>query len=67
MAFLQELEQIEESWRKETKDLYENVAHLQDENRKLRNAVQEHEGHSVKYKGTGFLFHTATGACVRTK
>ena len=49
--FLQELEQIEESWRKETKDLYENVAHLQEENRKLQKAAVEHEGNTVKYKG----------------
>lgn len=49
--FLQELEQIEASWRKETKDLYENVAHLQEENRKLQKAAVEHEGNTVKYKG----------------
>ena len=48
---LKELEQIEESWRKETKDLYENVAQLQEDNRKLKTAALEHEGNTVKFKG----------------
>ena len=37
----QELEQIEEHWRQESRDLLEMVTRLQEENRRLASAVQE--------------------------
>lgn len=43
MLLLQELEQIEDSWRKETRELVETVARLQDDNRKLRSTVNNHQ------------------------
>lgn len=40
----QELEQIEENWKQESRDLVAMVTRLQDENTRLSNALQESRG-----------------------
>ena len=37
----QELEQIEESWQNETKELIGQIGHLQEENRRLRHNLSD--------------------------
>lgn len=43
---LQELEQIEDHWREESRDLVAMVTRLQEENRKLANLLESHEDQS---------------------
>ncbi len=53
----QELEQIEETWRKETKELCESVAKLQEDNRRLRVALNEEQGTTTKLQRE-YILHT---------
>jgi septal ring factor EnvC (AmiA/AmiB activator) len=48
--YFQELEQIEETWREESKDLLTMVAKLQEENRRLNSALSESEKAAAKYE-----------------
>ncbi|XP_064619409.1 RILP-like protein 1 isoform X2 [Lineus longissimus] len=50
MRYEVELEQIEETWRAESKDLLTMVAKLQEENRRLNSALSESEQTAAKYE-----------------
>jgi len=48
--FEKEIEQIEDTWRGETKDLVDAVSALQEENRRLREVVSEQRGETNHYQ-----------------
>ena len=47
---VQELEAIEESWKEETTELVTQVAHLQEENRRLHATLTETVGQAARVK-----------------
>jgi hypothetical protein len=49
--FFKELEQIEEHWRQESRDLVAMVTRLQEENRKLSSSLAERQDHSPEDGG----------------
>lgn len=61
-SFTQELEQIEEHWRQESRDLVEMVTRLQEENRRLSEALQESRSDSQysSKQSTNHFFPTNT-------
>ena len=47
----QEIEQIEESWQTETKQLSTNMLRLEEDNRKMRGILLEQEGVNSREEG----------------